>query len=62
MKRTVNLREMSASSGNGSSVSGQDNSSGTRKILQDLQQEKKRLRLLNQGVVPGYALVNLSEQ
>jgi len=46
MKRTVNLREMSAASP-ATQVSSQE--SQTRKIMMDLQQEKKRLRMLQQG-------------
>nr|CAB3256180.1 SOSS complex subunit C [Phallusia mammillata] len=45
MKRTVNLREMSATS----TASPSPQESQTKKIMMDLQQEKKRLRMLQQG-------------
>lgn len=43
MKRTLNLREMSATSPS------QNQETQTKKILYDLQQEKKRLQMLQQG-------------
>ena len=45
MKRTVNLREMSASS----PLPSQNQEAQTKKIMFDLQQEKKRLQMLQQG-------------
>ena len=45
MKRTVNLRDMSATT----PIPPPQQESQTKKIMMDLQQEKKRLQMLQQG-------------
>ncbi|XP_077972932.1 SOSS complex subunit C-like [Styela clava] len=60
MKRTVNLRDMSAANNGQMPIGGQDQ---TRKILSDLQKEKARLRMLQQGggaVAPGSSRIPIN--
>lgn len=59
MKRTVNLREMSAANSGNLPAQGGSQEMQTRKILSDLQKEKARLRMIQQGG-PGSGQVRMS--